>query len=122
MIGEISNQYLIETYVQTKYDTYFTNVFYQNLNNLINHIKSNDGIAVCFSFAVFCKSTDKFLHGLNYNMFKEIKQLTFDFLGEWKFMCNCYELYNNITTNIKYDDNSIKIINDNNKLKLTFNL
>lgn len=115
----VVSQYLIETYVQTQNDINFTKQFYQNLKELVNIIKENGGITTCFSLAVFCEMTDKFSHGQNYNMFKEITFVGLDLLAEWNFSVDNYKLFEYYNKKIiSYNDDSISIIKDNNKLNL----
>jgi len=119
--GEIPKEYLIESYVQTTNDVNFVTMFYENLNKLVMHVKIHGGITTCFSFAVFCHMTNKFKHGQNYNMFKQITNIEFDLLGEWLFEKNNYELIDfKSKKKFKYNDNSIKIFCDQNKLFSSF--
>lgn len=117
--GVIADQYLIETYIQTKYDVEFTKQFYQNLKNVVHIVKENGGVTTCFSFAVFCETTNKFAYGQNYNMFKEIIHVGSDILAEWRFASNNYRLLEHHNKKmLSYDDDSIKIIRNESKLDL----
>lgn len=117
--GTIADQYLIGTYIQTNHDVEFVRQFYQNLKDVIRIIKANGGITTCFSFAVFCETTNKFSYGQNYNMFKEITYVGCDVLAEWRFASNNYRLleyYNKKM--LSYDDDSIQIIKNVDKLDI----
>lgn len=110
-----ARQYLISTYVQTSNDKNFVLNFYADLNLLVNNIIQIGGIVTCFSFATFCSETNKYCHGFNYNMFKEIKTINFNLLCEWSFNLENYSLigYKPYLT-LHYNDDSIKIKYDAN--------
>lgn len=120
--NHIVKQYLIDTYRQTLVDRKYVKKFYKNLEESVNQIKMCGGVSTCFSFATFARDTDKYQHGLNYNMFKEILNVKFDVLCDWKFGLDNYNLEEYTEKNeLSYLDDSISIINENNeKLSVTF--
>lgn len=121
--GVVVDQYLIGTYIQTEYDVEFVRQFYQNLKHAVNAVKDNGGVTTCFSFAVFCETTNKFSYGQNYNMFQEITCVGCNLLAEWRFVSNNYKLLEYYNKKMcSYDDDSISIIkDDDDKLTLQCN-
>jgi hypothetical protein len=115
--GFVAEQYLIKTYIQTVNDIKFTSEFYANLKNVIEIIKTNGGIVTCFSFAVFCETTNKFIFGQKYNMFKEITNVGCDILAEWRFVATNYLMFEHNNKQIlSYEDDSIQITKNDTKL------
>jgi hypothetical protein len=85
---------LVGIYRQTIFDREFTEKFYDSIDNMIGQIIKHNGIATCFSFAVFNASgnNEKLK---NFVMFPEITKI-FDghmcILAEWTYRVTCYVL------------------------------
>lgn len=85
-----------DKFIQTSYDRDFVRMYYSKLDNLVNNILSLNGVAICFSFAVFRLDT-RFSSYRNYFMFKEILDIFKTtkkncFIAEWVFKESIYSL------------------------------
>lgn len=83
----------IEKYLQTPQDVSFITEFYKRMSYMISNIISHNGVATCFSFAVF---NEESCNGMikDYTMFSEIKNV-FIFsskclIAEWTFYSSNY--------------------------------
>lgn len=81
---------------QTENDKKFVIKFYQRLKSMFNTITLGGGTITCFSFAVFCETSEKNRYN-DFTMFKELP-LMIDwskpnmFLGRWMFHIGSYTI------------------------------
>ena len=86
------SQFNFEDFRQTSNDRQFIVNFYEKLGQVQQHIISNSGYLICFSYAVFAMGTDNDEID-NFKMFSEIKALfkntdSHSMLAEWIFRPN----------------------------------
>ena len=90
------SQFNFDDFKQTSYDRQFIVNFYEKLEQVQQHIISNGGYLICFSYAVFLIGTDNDEID-NFKMFSEIKALfkntdSHSLLAEWIYRPNNFTI------------------------------